>query len=356
MQTIDKIQSRTQPLWRWLDERLGLDAIRYPVPAHANGIAYTLGGITLFGFVILGITGFYLSQFYHPEPSEARDSVIFTVTKVSFGEFVRSVHFWAANLVIITMSLHVVRVFMTGSFKRPREVNWLIGVGLLVTTAALYFSGTVLKWDQEGYEALTHNQAAADLLGSLGTFATTDFTVSVPLLTRLYLVHASTLAVVFILLVVAHLALVKRHGISEQPEAAGEPDAGPPPEGEPSHFNLHLRGLVGYGLLVAVLAAILSLALPATLGDSVTPGIEQTKPPWLFWWLYALENWWGIGALLWVTLAVPIALALVPFLDRSRARNIINRRRIAIVAGVAVLGWVGLTIFVWATPPVEHLG
>lgn len=347
---------RSQPIWRWLDERLGIDAIRYPVPVHANGIAYTLGGITLFGFAVLGITGIYLSQFYHPHPSEARTSVIFTVTTVSFGEIVRSLHFWTANLVLITMALHVVRIFMTGAFKRPREVNWLIGVGLAVTTTAFFFTGTVLKWDQEGYEALVHNEAAANVLGSLGTFVTTDFTVSVPLLTRIYLVHASTLAVVFLMLVLLHLALVKRHGISELPEPAGEPEPGPVPDSEISHFDIHLRGLIGYGLLAAVLATILSLAFPAGLGEQVTRGVEETKPPWQFWWLYALENWGGIGVLLWVSVAVPIGLALVPFVDRSRARNILNRRIIAIVAAAAVVAWVALTIFVWATPAAQHLG
>ena len=84
---------------------------------------------------------------------------------MSFGEFTRGVHFWGANLVVITMSLHILRVFVSGSYKRPRELNWVIGVGLFALTMAFFFTGTVLKWDQEAFEALQHQEAIARILG-----------------------------------------------------------------------------------------------------------------------------------------------------------------------------------------------
>ena len=96
-----------RPVWSWLDERLGLSALNYPVSAHANTIMYTLGGVTLVGFLILAVTGFYMAQFYHPHPNDARESLVYMVTRVDFGNFVRTVHFWASNLVVVTMFLHM---------------------------------------------------------------------------------------------------------------------------------------------------------------------------------------------------------------------------------------------------------
>lgn len=163
---------RRSPTLRWLDERLGLNTLSYPVPAHANSVLYTLGGITLFGILVLFGTGIYLTQFYHADPGEARDSMAYIITTARLGDYVRSVHYWMANLVMITLLLHVIRVFTTGAYRPPRELNWVAGVGLLAIMLGLVFTGTVLKWDQEAWEALQHNQEVGDLLGGAGTWFT----------------------------------------------------------------------------------------------------------------------------------------------------------------------------------------
>ena len=349
-----------RPVWSWLDERLGLSALNYPVPAHANTIMYTLGGVTLVGFLILAVTGFYMAQFYHPHPNDARESLVYMVTRVDFGNFVRTVHFWASNLVVVTMFLHMLRVFLAASYKRPRELNWVVGVGLLFLTMAFFFTGTVLKWDQEGYEALRHQEALAKLLGSLGTVATTDFTRSVPLLTRLYLVHTSILPAIFTFLVLAHMFLVNYHKISPLPErGSGQGVTGTQGRsqlpGGISYFTTHVKELVGYGMVLAGLLSLLALAFPAVLGPQVVPGIEVTKPPLFFWWPYAFENWFGLGSLIWITIAFPLALVLVPFIDRSPMRHILDRRWMGIAALAIVLTWIALTVYVGLTPVVQHL-
>ena len=117
-------------LWRWIDERLGLEGLSYPVPAHANSVLYTLGGISLFGVIVLIATGIYLTQFYHGDPTQARQSVEYIITTARLGDFFRSPHFWMANLVTITLLLHALRVFVTGAYRAPRELNWVVGVGL----------------------------------------------------------------------------------------------------------------------------------------------------------------------------------------------------------------------------------
>lgn len=202
------------------------------------------------------------------------------------------------------------------------------------------------------------------MLGALGGFATGEFTRSVPLLTRLYVVHVSILPALLGLFILLHLFLVKHHGISPLPgqhemkARAAAPDSGT--RGATpvlaSTFNLHLRKMVGYGFLLTAIAAVLALALPAALGPTITPGVEVTKPPWLFWWLYAFENWWGIKALFWVAVAAPLLLALVPFLDRSPSRRPRERGWVIGAAAAGIAALVSLTIYVALSPVAQHIG
>lgn len=208
---------RRRGTWAAIDERLGLSGLAYPVPAHANGIGYVLGGITVFGFLVLAVTGVWLAQFYHPTPGTARESVVYIMNVAPLGDIVRGIHFWVANIVMATVLLHMGRVFVTGSYKRPREANWLIGVGLLAVTLGLIFTGTVLKWDQEGYEALGHNTEIGDLLGAVGFWFAGDFAASLPIIGRLYMAHIVILPALGALLLIAHFLLVKRHGMSALP-------------------------------------------------------------------------------------------------------------------------------------------
>lgn len=114
---------RWRRAWSAIDERLGLSGLAYPVPAHANGIGYILGGITFFGFLILAGTGVWLAQFYHPTPEAARQSVLYIMNVAPLGDVARGVHFWTANLVMATVLLHTGRIFVTGAYKRPRELT-----------------------------------------------------------------------------------------------------------------------------------------------------------------------------------------------------------------------------------------
>src|SRR3972149_4910570 len=124
-----------------------------------------------------------------PTPSSARESVVYIMNVAPLGDLVRGIHFWVANIVMATVLLHMGRVFVTGSYKRPREANWLIGLGLLGVTLGLLFTGTILKWDQEAFEALAHNVEMGDLLGAFGFWFSADFAASLPILGRLYIAH-----------------------------------------------------------------------------------------------------------------------------------------------------------------------
>ena len=95
----------------WLVERTGWKGLTYPVPAHANKIWYLLGGISFVGFLILFATGIYMAQFYNPQPSDAHQSAVYLITGVPLGDLIRSIHFWTAQIVTVTVVLHLLRIF-----------------------------------------------------------------------------------------------------------------------------------------------------------------------------------------------------------------------------------------------------
>lgn len=342
--------------WAAIDERLGLSGLAYPVPAHANGIGYILGGITFFGFLILAGTGIWLAQFYHPTQSTARESVIYIMNVAPLGDVVRGIHFWVANIVMATVLLHMGRVFVTGSYKRPREANWLIGLGLLGVTLGLIFTGTVLKWDQEGYEALSHNVEIGDFLGAFGFWFSGDFTASLPILGRLYMAHIVILPGIGVLLLIAHFLLVKRHGISARPEEADAAvDGGPVPAKVGSSFAAHLVRMAGFGLLMLAAATVLTLIWPAELGDRPIPGTETTKPPWMFLPFYPMEDWFGLPALLWVPTILFTLLVLVPFVDRSPYRSPARRRTFIALGAIVSVAAIALVVYALVTVPEAHI-
>jgi len=255
---------------------------------------------------------------------------------------------------IVLVGLHLLRVFASASFKRPREGNWVIGVVLAAVTAGLFFTGSVLKWDQESLEALEHNIEIGKLLGKFG-FWFSDTFGGIALLTRLYVVHISVLPALFTLAVVVHLLLVKRHGMAQSPfrrEAAK--DAGPEPT---RPFTRHLAELGVLGLVLVGVLMLLAVLLPPSHGPAPIEGIEVTKPPWPLLWVYPVEDWVGVSGILWAALAIFVALLLVPLVDRSPDRHPLSRRRlpVTIAATVVVLFIVALIVYAAVQPVVSHI-
>ncbi len=332
-----------------VDERLGIRAIEYPVPAHANTIAYSLGGMTAFALVILILTGIVLAQFYNPDPVAANESVRQIVENVFLGRWIRGVHFWAGEAMYVLTILHLLRIYFTGSFKRPREANWLIGVAMFALIIGALFTGTVLKWDQEGFEALAHNLELGKLLGGLGFWFTAGFSAGVPLLVRLYVAHVSVIPMLILGLLVLHALLVKYHKISPRP-------TNPTETGEPvAPFTHHLRRIAALGLVLLGVVGVLAVLVPPEVGPTPVEGIEVTRPPWMYWWMFTLENWIGLSGILWGAAALFALLIAVPFLDRSPHRHW-KQRPIAISIGALVLvAIIVMTILEAITTPGQHL-
>lgn len=334
-------------VWQAIDERLGLSELTYPVPRHANTLAYSLGGISVIGFLVLIVSGILLAQYYAPVPQFANESVRAIMQGGLFERIVRGVHYWAAQVVVLAVLLHMLRVFFTASFKRPREANWVVGIGLLATTIGLFFTGTVLKWDQEGFEALEHNVAIGELLGGLGHWFAHAFAENVPILIRLYIAHISILPGLLLVLLAAHFWLVKRHGISAR---------GARPATGYLLFSSHLKHLGKYGLILIGIVLALAVLLPPVVGPAPVEGIEVTKPPWMFLPLFAFENWIGVAGLLWVSVVSFLLLALVPFIDRSPELLPARRRAMIAAAIVVLLALAGLGLLAYLTPAAEHVG
>jgi len=340
------LPSHWKRVWTAVDARLALHNFLYEVPAYANTLPYVLGAITLAGLVILVGTGILLGQFYVPDPSAANQSIRAIITQVPAGQVIRGIHIWAAHLTVVVLLLHVVRVYATGAYRFPREANWAVGAALLATMLALFYTGTVLRWDQLGIEALKHNIAFAALLGVFGGWFSPAFSNHVPLLTRLYMAHVSLLPLLLFILLITHIYLVRQHGISA-PLTRSEPAA------VRYTFAQHLKKAAGYGCIMLGLALALSVIFPVGEGAAPVSGIEVTKPPWLFLPLYGLENLFGLQGL-WGAVAFFLWLLAVPILDRDRAPGWNGRRR-ALTAGAAVLAALtGLGMFAWLTQPVAH--
>jgi quinol-cytochrome oxidoreductase complex cytochrome b subunit len=144
--------------------KINRDAVRY-------SYTWGMGGITFYLFLVLTITGVLLMFYYHPSKGQAYRDIVYLMSDVPFGSLLRNMHRWAAHLMIITVWLHMFRVFLTGSYKKPREFNWCVGVILLVLTMLLSFTGYLLPDDQLGFWAVTVGTTMAQntpLLGSQG--------------------------------------------------------------------------------------------------------------------------------------------------------------------------------------------
>ena len=148
--------------------KINRDAVRY-------SYTWGMGGITFYLFIVLTLTGVLLMYYYHPTKGQAYRDIVYLMSDVPFGSLLRNMHRWAAHLMIITVWLHMFRVFLTGSYKKPREFNWCVGVILLVLTMLLSFTGYLLPDDQLGFWAVTvgTNMArATPLLGHEGPVRT----------------------------------------------------------------------------------------------------------------------------------------------------------------------------------------
>ena len=228
----------------WFGERFPIseDSLREltnePVPYHLKRWWFALGGTPAYLFVVQIVTGILLAFYYQASPSSAYESIRFITEEAQFGWYIRSVHKWAATLMIAAVVLHQMRVFFTGSYRKPREINWMVGMCLLITTLLTGFTGYSLVYEQLSFWGATVGANIADTVPLIGPMMKqmllagdtyNDLTLS-----RFYVLHAAVLPATIIGLVVIHIAIIRMQGVTEF-KFADEP------EGEARKFNFFPR-------------------------------------------------------------------------------------------------------------------
>jgi len=270
----------------WFEERLGLASMRKflahkTVPVHAGTMWYYFGGITLFLFVIQVLTGTLLLLYYRPSPGEAYESVQFIMTRVQFGWLVRSVHSWSANLMILSAFIHMFSVVFLRAFRRPRELTWLSGIALLGLALGFGFSGYLLPWNTVSYFATkvgTDMAAAVPGVGHyIARFLRGGNDVGGATLTRFFGFHVAVLPGLTTLLLLAHLTLVQKHGISAPRWAEEEYERKRMPLPQMPFFpNFFLRELMAWYAALGVLGSLAAL-FPWELGIKADPFARRPR-------------------------------------------------------------------------------
>jgi ubiquinol-cytochrome c reductase cytochrome b subunit len=345
MSKTSKINGFLEKVKSFLDERLGLSTFRYQIPASANTFGYALGSITAFSLIIMGITGAILGLFYVPTADAANASVA-QITANPFLRFIRGLHWWTALLIPVLIFLHMTRIVVTGSYKRPRELNWVVGIFLFLIILGTIYTGTILKWDQEGFEALEHAVEIGLIQGILSTSIEPSH-----LLPQVFFLHISILPLILIILFGIHVLLIRIHGISEPPIIQKTKT-----EDSKSTFLDHMKYASSYGLVLLVIVSGLAIVFPREAAPAPIEGIEVTVPPWMFLPLYPFENAFGIIALIIIPGILVLLLLLVPLIDKDPNRDPRKGRLLWVVIFMLLflLGIVILNALAITLPPAEH--
>ncbi len=282
-------------LYAWLHERFDLDPLltymrHKRVPVHRQMVWYYLGGVTLFLFAVQIFTGILLLFYYQPGVDSGHESVRFIMDQVSFGWLFRSVHSWAANLMVFFAFLHMFSTFFTRAYRKPRELTWMSGFVLLLLVMGLGFSGYLLPWDELAFFA---TKVGTDIVGvvplvgePLKELLRGGPDVSGATLSRFYAFHVALLPAIFTIILVLHLLFVQRQGM-HVPEAVAKL---PPSERKDIPFfpNFLLKDAL---LWLVVLNVLLYLAVfwPAEVGlkaDPFSPAPEGIRPEWYFVFMF----------------------------------------------------------------------
>ena len=210
----------------WLDDRTGFSESIWPIVKHPvppdTGWAYVFGSGVLFCFTLQLITGIALAFLYQPSVESAYDSLQYIQNHAFMGKFIRGLHFFGASGMVVLVGLHMIRVYLTASYKFPREMSWITGIFLLLLVIAMGFTGQLLRWDNE---AVWSTYVAAEQFGripiigdALAYLLIAGKTVNGFTLNRFFSFHVFVFPGLMIALIGLHLYLVIRNGISEPPK------------------------------------------------------------------------------------------------------------------------------------------
>jgi quinol-cytochrome oxidoreductase complex cytochrome b subunit len=340
---------------RWLHERIPVNGRQLreltnePVPNHLKNWWFCLGGTPAYLFIVQIVTGILLAFYYQPTTDAAYESVNYITHNLSFGWYIRGLHKWAATLMIATMILHQMRVYFTAAYRRPREVNWIIGMCILMCTLLTGFTGYSLVFEQLSFWGSTVAANISDAVPYIGGWAKQMLlagqSYNEQSLPRFYILHAAVLPATIVLLLMVHIALIRLHGISEMATEVSQVE-----EDGNGYFNFfpdHVMSELMIGLALMTVLSVLATVLPATMGPRadamVTP--EVIKPEWFF---YVSFRWLKMFSLTFAVLSsglIVFAMFVWPWID-SALRRITKIDDISVYIGIlATLTLIGLTVW-----------
>ena len=295
--------------WEAFDDRTGLGPITkqimtHPVPPTPGwtGWLYVFGAATLASFIVAVVSGIPLASQYVSSTDGAYASLQWITHGAILGNQIRGIHFFSSNMMLILIGVHVLRVFLTGAFKYPRELNWLSGVVLLLLTLGIVFTGQILRWDQNGVWTILIIAAQAARFPIIGNWLAYLLvggnSINGTTLSRFFALHVFVLPGLLFAIIGFHLFLVIKIGISENPKLSHAVD--PKTYRQWYEDMIHRVGVPYFpdgmwrevvfatGVIVAVLALTLTIGAPELVGPPDTSNvIAEPRPDWYFLWYFA---------------------------------------------------------------------
>ena len=347
----------------WLDERTGLkqpliEMLTHLVPPGAKW-AYVFGTAVLTAFIVQLVTGVALATIYIPSAGEAYESVKYITTQAPFGNLVRGMHYFGASAMVLFAVIHMIQVYLWGSYKYPRELNWLSGVALLFFTIAMGFTGQILRWDQNSIwtVAVGAEQALrAPFVGKwIAQILVSGTSIGSSTLSHFFALHVFIFPGIVIGAIGLHLYLVLRNGISEPPVPGDAVDpktykkkyeAMLKREGKPFWPDAAWRDIVFSTLVVAGIIAFAFWLGAPQIDKPPDPSLVKAtpRPDWYLLWYFALLALLPHQAEDWVIIAFPIflgvSLVAVPFLS-NRGERSLKRRPWAVAVVICALASMG---------------
>lgn len=346
----------------WADQRVRIRDLwssfaDKQIPGGANWL-YVLGASLVFVFILQAATGILLAMYYVPTPDHAYASVRFIQNEAPFGSIVRGMHHWGASFMMVIVALHLLRVFVFGSYKRPREIVWVIGVALIALVGGFAFTGYLLPWDQKAYWATVVGTNVAGTVPIVGGVLLRIIRGGTELgalsLSRFFAIHTYILPAGLAVLAGLHVFLLERAGAGGIWNAADRV----PYKAEPLFPNQIFRDML---FILFVFLAILSLALlfPAPLEPQADPtdSTYNPRPEWYFYFVFQMLKVFEGKFELFGTVVIPnvaiVALLLLPFLDRSAVREP-SKRKVMMAAAALVVAAVGALTIAGARAPIVN--
>lgn len=327
---------------------LHLHPTKVPVSTLRWTYTWGLGGLSALLMLILALTGVFLELNYTPQPEQAYLDILSLRTNVWFGDFLRNLHHWSANLLILVSVAHLLRVFLTGAYRPPRETNWIIGVLMLLLVVGANFTGYLLPWDQLAYWAITVGTSIINYIPVLGPFLSRILLggpeVGAETLLNFYSLHISFIPLALFMLMSLHFWRVRKNGGLTIPKSVN-PDTESPAERVTTIPHLVQRELIWALFWIGILI-VWAFLLPAPLEGIANPEISPNpaKAPWYFLGIQELLLHFHplIGGILIPSIAL-LGLFLLPFIDITvesvgvylRSRR--GRSLSLIAAGMSVL-------------------